>query len=198
MKGTDQQFMMPEENLEQLGKGLLIGNRIPKDYFITKGKGESNIAIHAGSYHLALKDAGIEMGNIMTYSSILPGIAREIKKPDHITHGAVLESIMAVGTCNKGERVSAGIIFGMLYDKITGEKYGGLVCEHQGSYPVEEIEKNLMASLDELYTNGFDDQFEMRDIRVISDTLVPKKQYGTVLIALCFTNYFYPVISANL
>ncbi|MBI9034428.1 MAG: pyruvoyl-dependent arginine decarboxylase [Bacteroidales bacterium] len=196
--GMNQDLLQPINNLDQLGKGLIIGNRIPKDYFITKGKGESNIAIHAGSYHLALKDAGIEMGNIMTYSSILPGISQEIAKPEHMIHGAVMESIMAVGTCNKGERVSAGIIFGMLYDKKTGEKYGGLVCENQGSFPVEEIEKNLMASLDELYTNGFDEQFDMRDIRVISDTLVPKKQYGTVLIALCFTNYFYPVISANL
>ena len=43
---------------------VVIGNRIPKDYFITKGTGESNIAVHAGSYHLALKAAGIEMANI--------------------------------------------------------------------------------------------------------------------------------------
>ena len=53
---------------------ILIGNRIPKDFFITKGKGESDITVHAGSYHLALKDANIEMCNIMTYSSILPKI----------------------------------------------------------------------------------------------------------------------------
>ncbi|MBN2212904.1 MAG: arginine decarboxylase, partial [Bacteroidales bacterium] len=45
---------------------MVVGNRIPKDYFITKGTGESDIAIHAGSYHLALKAAGIEMANIMT------------------------------------------------------------------------------------------------------------------------------------
>ena len=59
---------------------IIIGNRIPKDYYITKGKGESDIAIHAGSFHHALKDAGIEMCNIISYSSILPGIAKEIKK----------------------------------------------------------------------------------------------------------------------
>ena len=65
-------------------QGILVGNRIPKDYFITKGTGESNIAIHAGSYHLALQQAGIEMVNIITYSSILPRIANRINKPDYI------------------------------------------------------------------------------------------------------------------
>ncbi len=29
-------------------QGLVIGNRIPKDYFITTGTGESDITIHAG------------------------------------------------------------------------------------------------------------------------------------------------------
>ena len=77
---------------------LLIGNRIPKDYFITKGCGESNITIHAGSYHLALKTAGIEMCNIMTYSSILPAIATEIERPQHLYHGSVMETIMAVSS----------------------------------------------------------------------------------------------------
>ena len=56
----------------------LIGCRIPKDFFITKGVGESDITVHAGSYHLALRQAGIEMCNIMTYSSILPGVANII------------------------------------------------------------------------------------------------------------------------
>ncbi len=62
-------------------KNLVVGNRIPRDYFVTTGSGESDITVHAGSYHLALKSAGIEMANIMTYSSILPGIANEIPKP---------------------------------------------------------------------------------------------------------------------
>ncbi|MFW6371856.1 MAG: pyruvoyl-dependent arginine decarboxylase, partial [Bacteroidota bacterium] len=65
-----------------LQSGLVIGNRIPKDYFITSGTGESDIAVHAGSYHLALKKAGIEMANIMTYSSILPQIANKTSRPE--------------------------------------------------------------------------------------------------------------------
>ncbi|HQU73371.1 MAG TPA: pyruvoyl-dependent arginine decarboxylase [Calditrichia bacterium] len=173
---------------------ILIGNRIPKDYFVTRGRGESDIAIHAGSYHLALKDAGIEMANIMTYSSIMPAIATEVPYPPHITHGAVLESIMAVGTCQKGERVSSGIIWGWLTDRITGEKYGGLVCEECGDYSQAELSTQLRASLDELYTNGFDDRFELGNIRVETETMVPEKKYGTAIVAICFTNYMVPVL----
>ena len=175
-------------------KGLIVGNRVPKDYFVTKGKGESDITIHAGSYHLALKDAGIEMANIMTYSSILPGIANEIPRPAHITHGAVMETITATGNCRKGERVSAGIIWGWLHDRMTGQKYGGLVCEHYGDYSGEAIEKLLRRSLEELYVNGFEERFEFGEIKVVTETCAPVKEYGTALVALCFTDYYYPVL----
>src|SRR3989338_6402732 len=114
-------------------KSLTIGNRIPKDFFVTSGTGESDITIHAGSYHLALKDAGIEKCNIITYSSILPAIAQKVEKPGNLVHGSVMETIMATADSKKGKRATAGIIFGWLYNKITGEKYGGIVCEYHGS-----------------------------------------------------------------
>ena len=108
-----------------------------------------------------------------------------------------MESIMAVGNCRKNERTSAGIIFGWLYDR-ENQKYGGLVCEHQGDYSPQEIGRKLRASLDELYYNGFSETHNLRDIKLISETFVPKKEFGTAIVALCFTNYFYPVISASL
>ena len=175
-------------------KNLIIGNRIPKDYFVTTGSGESDITVHAGSYHLALKSAGIEMANIMTYSSILPGIANEISRPSHITHGAVVESIMAVSNGSKGDMLNAGIIYGWLYDRYNNEKFGGLVCEHNGNYSDKEIKAKLNESLQELYTNGFDKQYELRDIHTITQSFTPVKKYGTALVALCFTSYVYPVL----
>jgi arginine decarboxylase len=177
-------------------KGVLVGNRIPRDYFVTKGTGQSDITIHAGSYHLALKEAKIEMCNIMTYSSILPGIARKVEQPDMITHGAVMESIMSVCNAEKGQRASAGIIYGWLYDKVTHEKFGGLVCEHAGNYDEKELNRLLEASLNELYINGFDDKYHLRNIEKISESFVPEKKYGTALVALCFTNYVFPIIEA--
>ncbi|HII16453.1 TPA: arginine decarboxylase [Candidatus Woesearchaeota archaeon] len=177
--------------------GILTACRIPKDYFITKGKGESNITIHAGSYHLALRDAGIEMCNIMTYSSILPGIAQEIEKPECLTHGSVMETIMACATSEQGVRATAGIIFGMLYDRITGRKYGGLVCEYNGSMSEEEVRKQLRQSLEELYANGYDGNYDLMDIKVITESFIPRKRFGTALVALCFTDYLFPVIGTQ-
>jgi arginine decarboxylase len=173
---------------------VLIGNRIPKDYFVTKGKGESDITIHAGSYHLALKEAGIEMCNIMTYSSIMPAIATEIAKPQKLVHGSVVESIMAVAHAEKGHRATAGIIYGWLLNKETGQKYGGLVCEHNGEYTIEEIEEKLRASLNELYTNGFSEEYELSDVQLMTETFTPQKKYGTALVSICFTSYVVPSI----
>ena len=175
-------------------KGLVIGNRIPKDYFITKGTGESDITIHAGSYHLALKNAGIEKANIMTYSSILPAIATQIEKPENYTHGAVMETIMAVANGSRGELVTAGITYGWLNDRNTGERYGGLVCEHNGNYSEQELTYRLNASLNELYVNGFQEKYTLNEKVVIFTSFVPKKEFGTALVAICFTNYIYPIL----
>ena len=172
---------------------ILIGNRIPKDFFITKGVGESDITTHAGSFHLALKDAGIEQANIIQYSSILPKIANEIEGYE-ITHGEVMETIMAVSNGMLGERLAAGIIFGWLYDKNTNEKVGGLVSEENGNYPEEVISERLHQSLQEIYENGFSDKYNLKIEKTIIETFVPEKQYGSAIVAICFVNYVYPVV----
>jgi arginine decarboxylase len=176
---------------------MVLGNRIPKDYFVTSGCGESDITIHAGSYHLALKEAGIERANIITYSSILPAIVQEIEKPSNYLHGEVMETIMAVANGEKGYELSAGIIIGWLHEKNTCKRHGGLVCEHNGSYSDDTLIKNLNASLDELYYNGFSDDYYLKDIRTIKRSFIAKKKYGTALVALCFTNYFYPIMESS-
>lgn len=173
--------------------GITIGNRIPHEFFVTKGAGESNIAIHAGSYHIALKQAQIESYNIICYSSILPKIATEIPKPKNLIHGSVMECIMSVGNIREGELGTAGIIYGWLYDKKTGKRYGGLVCESAGKKTEAEIDTELNASLMELY-EGYSDQYDLKDTRLITDSYTPKKKYGTVLVSLCFTSYIIPLI----
>ena len=182
-------------SLTAIKKSLLVGNRIPKDYFITKGIGESDITVHAGSFHLALRDAGIEMCNIMEYSSILPRIATKVKKPARLYHGSVMESIIAVANSKKGMRATAGIIYGWLYNKINGKKYGGLVCEYNGDLEEEKAEEQLKVSLNELHINGYE-KYDLRDITININSFIPKKEFGTALVALCFTNYIYPVLDA--
>lgn len=176
------------------GEEILLGHRIPKDYFITEGSGESDITVHAGSYHLALRDAGIEMCNIMVYSSILPKIAREIEKPEVLTHGSVMECIMATANSESGTRATASIMFGSLYNKSNGERYGGLVCEYNGSKSEEDAAAELKLSLNELYTNGYSEDYSLEGIRTISKSIVPEKKYGTAVVAICFANYLFPII----
>ncbi len=194
MKNQTLQYKSTRERKRKESEGFLAGNRVPWQFFETVGRGESDIAIHAGSYHLALRDANIEQYNIMTYSSILPGIAEKTTFPLDSTHGAVMESIMSVCHSTMGERATAGIIYGWLYDRRTGEKYGGLVCEHAGNYGKQELRHRLGASLEELYINGYSEHYEMKDIEVLSESFIPKKKFGTALVALCFTSYYYPII----
>ncbi|MDR3189083.1 MAG: pyruvoyl-dependent arginine decarboxylase [Prevotellaceae bacterium] len=175
-------------------KGVTLGCRIPKDYFETQGKGESDIAVHAGSYHLALKDANIEKYNIMTYSSILPGIATLVPQPADMVHGCVVESIMSTCTVGKGERGTAGIIYGWLYNRKTNEKYGGLVCENYGDYSPEDLQALLRSSLNELYVNGFEEDYRLEDIKYLHETITPQKKYGTALVSLCFVSYYHPIL----
>lgn len=186
-----------EKGTEITKKRTLIGMRVPRDYFRTTGAGESDIQIHAGSYHLALKEAGIERFNIMTYSSIMPGIAREIPRPDSVNnmeHGAVMETITAAASATKGKRATAGIIYGWLYDRQSGKRYGGLVCEYNGNLSEKEVAKSLRMSLDELYFNGFSEKFELKEIELTTKSIVPKKKYGTALVAICFVNYEVPML----
>jgi arginine decarboxylase len=194
------------EEIVQVAEGLLtekqltsitIGTRIPKDYFVTSGAGECDITVHAGSFHLALRDAGIERYNIMTYSSIMPGISVEVKKPKDLVHGCVVETIMACASMEKGVRATAGIIYGWLFNRKSKQRYGGLVCEYNGSLPEEEAGAQLRASLQTLYTNGFQEEFELRNERLTVKSIVPKKKFGTSLVAICFTNYVCPVVSVR-
>lgn len=172
---------------------LLLGNRIPYEFFITKGSGESDITIHAGSFHLALCHAGIGMKNIVTYSSVLPAEARQIPMPEYLKQGDVTEAILAAGHCRKGERITAGMALAWLYDQDSGVKFGGLVCELSGNYPVEEMEGKLNESMQEVYRHGYE-AYRLGDLQVITETFVPHKQYGTALVALCFNSYIYPLL----
>lgn len=182
--------------LQNLNQNMLVGNRVPKDYFIARGKGESDITVHAGSYHLALRDAGIEMCNIMTYSSILPRVATEINKPEKLEHGSVMETIMAVANSEKGTRATAGIVYGWLYDKKTSEKYGGIVCEYNGNLTETEAKEHLKASLQELYTNGYSNDYYLKEISMTTQSFIPNKRFGTAIVSLCFVNYLYPLIKS--
>jgi len=166
---------------------IVIGNRIPMDYFITAGVGSSDNDRHAGSFHLALRDAGIENCNIIRYSSILPSIANKIDKRYPIIHGEVAECIIAEANGEIREQISAGIIYGWLYDE-NNNRYGGLVCERANNSSEIDLIKDLKTSLNELYVNGYS-HFDIRDIEIQTKSMVGDKKYNTVIVALVFQTY---------
>ena len=101
---------------------------------------------------------------------------------------------MAVSNGARGERVSAGIAYAWLTDKDSHKRYGGLVCEHNGNFTEGELERLLRSSINELYSNGFEEKYLIGDLNIIKRSFVPLKTYGTALVALCFTSYFYPIL----
>lgn len=82
---------------------LILGNRVPYEYFITKGKGESSagsegLPYETGSYDAALNVAGIENTNVIEYTSVIPTEAKEISREEglkRLNWGEVLECIKA-------------------------------------------------------------------------------------------------------
>ncbi|MFA5796752.1 MAG: pyruvoyl-dependent arginine decarboxylase [Candidatus Woesearchaeota archaeon] len=179
--------------IEKVSKQLIdMGMRVPRDYFVTAGVGESDYQAHAGSFHLALREARIEEFNIMAYSSIMPGNARQITKPTDLVHGAVLETIIAQSNVNQGECATAAIIYGWLYDKRVGNRFGGLVCEYNGKLSEKDAGESLRGNIRELHTNGYE-HYDLKDITLITKSFVPEKKFGTALVAICFVNYTVPI-----
>ncbi len=168
---------------------VVVGNRIPYEFFTVCGVGESDISTHAGSFHLALADAGIECYNIVNYSSILPRIAEEVVKPRKYVHGSVLETIMARVDGEKGQRLTAGIEYGWLVNCNSGKRYGGLVVEYMNHGTEQEAKMTLDAMLNELYGAADQKRFSLERRRTIITSFIPEKKYGTALVALGFVSY---------
>ena len=171
---------------------LVVGNRIPYHFFITSGIGESDESFHTGSFHLALTQAGIGKCNIINYSSILPKIAEEVEKPKDLIHGSVLETIMARCDVEQGERATAGLIIGWLYN--AEGKQGGLVCEYSGNDDEEAARESLERRIEEVYKSEFSENFELRNLKIVTRSFVPRKRYGTALVAICFLDYLIPIL----
>jgi arginine decarboxylase len=181
---------------QALAGQMVLGNRIPRDYFITVGTGESSVGVHTGSYDAALQMAGIENCNIIAYSSVMPPEARQVKHPGKLHHGSVMETIMADMSGNQGELITAGLITWKVYDKKQKKIIGGFVAEYHGHAIEETAKENLFAAqkgMNERRGYG-KDHYEIKDTLVIVKSLVPKKEYGTVIVAIGFLNYIYPVV----
>ena len=195
----------------------LLGNRLPYEYFITQGKGESNagskgLPYETGSYDAALFDAGIQNANVIEYTSVMPTESKEISREEGLKRlqwGEVLECIKAQANGKRGSKISAAVITTSVTDP-NGKYLGGFACEYSGSGTKEEAGKSLMDSIvgmierrgygnmknpslfkDNITDKGYNihpgKHFVYEDLKV-------SKQHGSVFTAICFLSYRFPVL----
>lgn len=195
---------------------MILGNRIPHEYFITKGKGESNagsagLPFETGSYDAALNDAGIENCNVIEYTSVIPTQAKLISKEEGLKRlqwGEVLEVIKAQSNGRRGTKISAAVMTTTITDP-NGKYLGGFACEYSGSGSRHEAEESLALSIagmikrrgygniigqTKMYKNNKTDKnFIIHPGKLFEyNFLDVKQEHGSVFVALCFISYIYP------
>ena len=202
-------------------KNLILGNRVPYEYFITSGAGQSNVGseglpYETGSYDQALTKAGIENANIIQYTSVIPTKAKQITKEEgfkRIQWGEVLECIKAQANGAKGKYISSAVMTTDVYDP-HGKFLGGFACEYSGEGTKKQAEKSLEGSIDGIIerrnfgkTKGGGKMYEMNVTDkgykyhpgklFVYEGLDVKEDHGTVLTAICFVSYKYPHLTES-
>jgi|SRR3989338_272363 len=174
---------------------LIIGARVPYQYFIVQGSGESDSGYHPGAYDIALENAGgIQDYNHITYSSILPKDAIRIPyPPKKYDHGAVLESITAEAGKGKlnPDRLTAGLVITKIFKN--GKYLGGLVAEYNGEDTKEDCKKFLKANMAGMVKRRFGTETTTEDEFFI-ESIEPKSKYACALVMLGFVSYKVPVL----
>jgi arginine decarboxylase len=198
---------------------MILGNRIPYEYFITKGKGESSagsegLPYETGSYDAALNDAGIENTNVIEYTSVMPTASKQISKEEglkRINWGEVLECIKAQQNGKKGSKISAAVMTTTIVDP-KGKYLGGFACEYSGSGTRSDAETSLGQSIAgmikrrgygnikgeaQLYKDNVTDTgYIVHPGKIFEyEYLDVEDEHGSVLVAICFVSYRYPIVS---
>ena len=198
----------------------LLGNRLPYEYFITQGKGESNagskgLPYETGSYDAALFNAGIQNANVIEYTSVMPKESKEISREEGLKRlqwGEVLECIKAQANGKRGSKISAAVITTSVTDP-KGKYLGGFACEYSGSGTKEDAGKSLMESIVGMIERRgygimknpslFQDNITDKGYKIhpgkhfVYEDLKVTKEHGSVFTAICFVSYMFPVLKSQ-
>jgi arginine decarboxylase len=199
---------------------IILGNRVPYEYFITQGKGESNagskgLPYETGSYDAALFNAGIQNANVIEYTSVMPTESKELTKEEGLKRlqwGEVLECIKAQANGKRGSKISAAVITTSVTDP-RGKYLGGFACEYSGSGTKEEAEQSLLQSIvGMIERRGYGVMKESGKMQLYKDNVTDngykihpgknfvyeyldvKEEHGSVFTAICFVSYRFPTI----
>jgi len=188
--------------------GLVLGNRIPYEYFVTMGHNDTDLGPgddpwETGSYDLALMNASIENFNVLKYTSVLPPESNEInlsEAREYFHHGAAIETIMSDLNGEKGDTLCTGV--GRIWVRtLEGALIGGFAAEYKEKYnktvPEEQaraaakdaLHTSLMGEVNRRYNAS---EYQFSEPTYAIDYLQVQKKYGTSLVALCWVNYIFP------
>ena len=198
---------------------IILGNRVPYEYFITSGKGESNagsagLPYETGSYDAALNDAGIQNTNVIEYTSVMPTESKEITKEEGLKRlqwGEVLECIKAQANGKRGSKISAAVMTTTIIDP-KGKFLGGFACEYSGAGTKKEAESSLSESIScmikrrgygnikgdiQIYKdNKTDTGYIIHPGKIfVYDFLDVKEEHGSVFTVICFVSYRFPTLT---
>ncbi len=194
--------------LESTALGMVYGNRVPEKYFVTSGRGDTDIGPgddpwETGAYDMALKDAKIENFNVMTYTSVLPPESKEIpisEAEKYFHHGAVIETIMASVKGVKGDTLCTGVGRIWVRRKSDSKLIGGFAAEYEkvhktgiSTTSAEKLAKemlhiSLMGIFDRRYNK---DEYEFFGETHKVDAFMVKHKFGVSLTSLCWISYIY-------
>ena len=202
---------------------IILGNRVPYEYFMTKGKGESDagsegLPYETGSYDAALFEAGIQNANIIEYTSVMPTESKQISKEEGLKRlqwGEVLECIKAQSNGKKGSKISAAVMTTSVIDP-KGKYLGGFAVEYSGSGTKQEAETSLAESVTGIIErrgygklkgggnlimykdNITDNGYKIHPGKIFEyENLDVTKKHGSVFTAICFVSYKFPTLKSN-
>ena len=194
----------------ETASGKVFGNRIPMEYFVTSGQGDTDIGPgddpwETGAYDLALLDAKLANFNVIEYTSVLPPEVKEVplteaEKSFH--HGAVIETIMASANGVKGNILCTGVGRIQISRKSDEKHIGGFAAEYEKVYrdndiTIEEAKRvanemlhtSLMGIVNRRYSSS---EYEFFSEQHTVNAFKVEKSYGTSLVALCWISHIYP------
>ncbi|ABL78273.1 pyruvoyl-dependent arginine decarboxylase [Thermofilum pendens] len=153
---------------------------LPKKYFVTKGKGLSNVS-PLMAFNNALREAGIHQLNLVPVSSILPPEVEE-ESPRRLPAGSIAFVVMSEKRAKGPARISTGISWAR------GKPHGYVIEFHDGNSSAE-TSSNLSAMWSEIRLR---DVLELEEPRYLVEELeIPPGYYGSVVVALVFSDYSF-------
>ena len=150
---------------------------IPKEFFITSGKGINPVS-ELNAFDLALKKAGVSQCNLVPVSSILPPKCKN-RKWRKIPAGSITHAVIARMNGGEGTTIGAGIAWAW-----ESERKYGLVAEAHGYMDARALKETLQWKIKEMAKiRGV--KIDKRNYRM-EVLRVPMDNYGCVMSALIY------------